>query len=360
MNAGEACKECNISNSKYTFFIVLKRYTALLAFTLGCVLFSANNISELHPLLLFLSNRWISSILENIGLALIIFSIFNIIIDTEAWKAYFADRLSDIVQTEAYLKRLDRDTLNVLKTKIYKIIHGAEYISGEQSFFSYIDDKLSFLIGSNHRRDVVSSISISVKEDERTLFVEDTMQYTIVKVGDKMACMLPWLFKKDEVVKLYSVTMYAILNTGEEIILYCENTEQKLTKNELSYGGDGDLSKIEGFNNLSEIKIKVEFVYEMNIDQYFIWQMTFPTHTYVVSIHYPENYNIQFDHFGLEDSASGTQDQTGLFTFRYDSWMLPRSGVVWGLIRGDRSRDKKSGQGAKRNLCRFLRADFSE
>ncbi len=79
---------------------------------------------------------------KSIGIAIICFGVFGILVDTKNWRDYFAERLKEIVIEQRYLDSMDLEALSDLQTKVMKAFFRDQSIDKEGSFLNYFKTNL--------------------------------------------------------------------------------------------------------------------------------------------------------------------------------------------------------------------------
>ncbi len=154
------------------------------------------------------SGEWVepaAELLESLGVAAIVFGIFNIIIGLPDWSRYFEERLQNIVLDAGYLKSLSPEQLRSLQRRLIKAAFNNEALDKEGSFLEYFDRYIHSYLGRPYREKVQAVITYEADENEDLFFVHDYVSYVLREIGGRIQDRVIWNNDPDEMEKVYSV-----------------------------------------------------------------------------------------------------------------------------------------------------------
>jgi hypothetical protein len=270
------------------------------------------------------------SLVEAIGIALVGFGFFGIIIDTRNWRDYFGSRLREVVIEQEYLNGLDVDSLKSLQTKVLKAFFHDSTIDKEGSFLNYFHLNLHRYISEPYREDATKIIVM--REVSNGVEIQDTISYTCRKAGGDIQKHVKWAADPNEfrsVSKLKIQVQYPYWHDlkGQWITLADVPT------------ADIDLTNFVHSQSLDEYKgvdgliVKMESIYVVDLEKFHYWQMAHPTRNFHMSLSFPSEFSIQLKPLVLHPELAQTTISDGYALVKYDTWMLPQSGVAWRFVR---------------------------
>jgi hypothetical protein len=268
-------------------------------------------------------------LLQTIGISLIGFAIFSVLVDMKNWRDYFSSRLREIVVDQAYLKNLDPSKLLELQENAWCALYHNPALGNEGTFLSFCRDALHRFINDPYREDVIVEVFVTNKESG-ILNVRDIVTYTCRQAGDSIQEFVAFDYDSDEVLKVnaikVSVELPADGQVRGKIVTILEKDLSQTAIHECS-----QKCRLEDPYRLDKLKVKVESDYEISPDAFQYWAMAHPTRDFDLTITYPDNFTIQLKPFVLRPEVLNVSTQDGYCRIRYSSWMLPESGIVWRL-----------------------------
>jgi hypothetical protein len=270
------------------------------------------------------------SFLETIGIALAAFGLFSIIIDSGSWREYFASRLRDIVIEQNYLDGLDVDTLKSIQTKVLKAFFHDSTIDKEGSFLNYFHLNLHRYISEPYREDATKIIVM--REVGGSIEIQDTISYTCRKAGGEIQKTVNWAIDPGEflaVKKLKIEVQYPFwhpLKTQSKTLLNSDGSDVDLT--ELRYS-----QQLNDYRDIDGLVVKMESTYMVDLERFQYWQMAHPTKNFHMSVSFPKEFSIQLKPLVLHPEFVETVIADGYAMVKYDTWMLPQSGVAFRFIK---------------------------
>ena len=282
------------------------------------------------------ASRWdmawsLAALAQTLGIALVGFGLFAMILDAKNWRAYFGERLREIVLEQDYLDGLDSDMLRGLQVKIMKALFRDPDIDREGSFLNYFHQSLHRFIADPYREDVSSELVVeSVAAGQVTIF--DCVHYTCRRSGDSIQSHVRW-----------GPDPYEWMNVRDvRISVQFPQHHERMGEWELLYNSDDGGSiddeefpmeiPLKAYGAVDRLRVKVEARYEVRSDHFQYWQMAHPTRSFEFTLAHPMNHEVQVKPFVLHHAMCHISRHDRLVRVKYDSWMLPMSGVAW-MIR---------------------------
>jgi hypothetical protein len=299
-------------------------------------------------------------LLEAAGIASIIFGIFSIFIELPGLRRYFLERMKELVIDQAYLDTLDKNELLELQNNALKAHFKNTDISREGRFLGFLNDHIYAYINDPYRERV--TLEIRYEEGGEGLFVaKDRLSYICRKSKDSIISAIVWHNDPGEIedVKSLKITVRYPQDrgelgepitigelTGEEIIIFNGNGKEEkvevgkeiknLLRRESKHSlveGDGLRIKIgESYRNIDFMKVTVDAVYVVKSSHLLYWSMNYPTRDFSLTLRFPDSYIAQAAAFINSEHVGQLADEKGYYSFNYNSWMIPQSGVAWRLI----------------------------
>ena len=274
-----------------------------------------------------------SKLFETLGIALIGFGTFGILMDTRSWREYFADRLRDIVMNDEYLLKLGPAALKDLEVKVLKTIYHDNTIDREGGFLNYLQTSILNYTSTPYREDVSAQLEI---EDQATyLMITDTITYTCRKSGKYIQQNVAWLPDEGEFEEFYKILItvkypYNHDKKGESCTLFDSTKKwpgttdilQEITANPIDI-------PLTDYKDIDQLNVSVHTKYRISKNRFQYWQMTHPTKNFTLYISHPKNFKIQFKHLALDPKIVDTVIGTHFASMKCDSWMLPWAGLAW-------------------------------
>jgi hypothetical protein len=338
------------------------------------------------------SINWLVETLNEIGIALIILAVFSIIIETRAWKEYFGkrlsdimveqkflnnlkpeqlanfqnnllkayfqdknlnnqvgERLSDVVIEQRFINTLDSSQLEKLQANTLKAQFKNENITREGSFSKYCIDNVQEYINLPYRENVDIMIRVNDKNPDKSIFeMEDDIVYYCRKTKEAIQEKIHWVADPKEIVSLNKLEIHlrhesisfdsskhlSCTPSGHVVVGQLEEGMEEprgrliVTNNK----ADGqiicecDISEYKDKDNL-EVVVKSKYLLKRGNLQY--RRMRYPTNQLTITIKYPEEADLEYKVFGVDDKQVSAEVGKGFFWAKSISWMLPYSGIAW-------------------------------
>jgi len=266
--------------------------------------------------------------LQTIGITLFAFGLFSIIVESKNWRNYFESRLKEIVVDHSYLNSLGVEKLKVLQIDVMKAFFKNPHIDKEKSFLKFFNDNLHCYISEPYREDVSTEV-IFLGEEGNCYKFFDRVSYVCRKTGDTIQKEVKWRADPGEFEKVYGVEISIKYpshhcENGKSISIHkaddLENVDP--VKIEIS-------ESLEDYKDIDGLSVIVTSKYAVNKDRFQYWQMAHPTKNLDITIKYPEEMKMQYKQLVLNPEMCQITEQDGYLKIKYDSWMLPLSGLAW-------------------------------
>jgi hypothetical protein len=269
-------------------------------------------------------------LLAHLGVAAIIFGMFNMIIGIPDWSRYFERRLQNIVFKHGYLRSLSKPQLRSLWRRTVRAFFDSEDVDRAGTFADYFDNHLHEDLGNPYRENVRSVMSYEDHGD--FFFVHDFLSYVIRSNRGAIQESVPWENEEDEIDTVLEVRVGVRFpdghaQAGESQILHSDaaTKEKPLPKRVVVNCGLAEHAGIDG------LIIEVEATYLVKKSRFQYWAMSFSTRDFALTINHPSDYSVVFKAFVHDPQLTSAERLINQFHFECDSWMLANSGVAWRL-----------------------------
>jgi hypothetical protein len=284
---------------------------------------------------------------EHLGIALISIGLVGIIVDFRDWQKYFQERIADTIIQREYLKTLDQSELISLQTNSLKAFFKVDDIDRKDSFLDFFHRKIQNSIGSPYREDINEILSITFSEDKKFYIIEETLSYRCRKVGDSIQDRVQWFTSREtdsDTIEDFQITVqipqnffqssefkarFPKISGAEKVFDMKDNKDGKLIPREEAMGYALSLDE---YTEIDELIIKFHIKYNVSIGYPIAWRITQSSKNLTITVNYPMEFKIDVNIFGMEESECVEVHRSGLYIFRYDSWLLANSGLVFHLL----------------------------
>lgn len=280
------------------------------------------------------TNDWSTpagELLVHLGVAAIIFGLFNVIIGIPDWSRYFEQRLQNIVFKHGYLRSLSKEQLHLLRRRIIRATFDAEDVDRSGTFADYFDRHLHDQLGNPYRENVRSVMGYENHDDER-FFVHDLLSYVARSNRGVIQESVKWGNDEDELDTLLDVRVGVRFPDGHEragqpeVLATLRASEGKpLPKRNVLDCSLAGYAKVDG------LIVEIEATYLVKKERFQYWDMSASTRNVSLTVNHDENYGVIFKAFVHDPSLTRIERLIRQFHFECDSWMLTRSGVAWRL-----------------------------
>ncbi len=294
-------------------------------------------------------------LLEHLGIAAIVLGIVSVIVEFRDWQEYFQQRLADIVIERKYLTTLDRDKLLELQTDTLKAYFRDENLDHKESFLEFFRTKIQDFIGSPYKEGTRHIIEIGLSPDQPSYIVKQTLSTRNRKVRDSIPDRAEWSTFKETLIALkkFSIVVemprnffqspdfgarYPEMDSARKVF-ETEWKDGKLSpKNpalQPAKEGQGFTLLLNEYKDIDDLYVEVHIEYTIPVGVPFSWYALHSHKGLNLVITYPTHLRFDIDIFGMEESDYHEDKRTGLYTFEYNSWLLPYSGYAFYLMERD-------------------------
>jgi hypothetical protein len=268
-------------------------------------------------------------VLQTIGISLIGFAIFSVLVDLKNWREYFSARLREILIDRQYLKNLDASKLRQLQEDVWCTLYNNPALGAEGTFLRFCGEALHPFINDPYREEVIVEVFVTLNR-VGTFNVRDFLTSTCRKAGDAIQSSARLEFDAGEVISVTKVKISVEHPPAEgargAVDVLCDKDLSSVPVDECT-----QICSLSKFSAIDKLKVKVESEYEVSFDVLQYWTMTHPTREFDVTLNYPNNLAIQIQPFVLRPELLEISVHSGYARIRYPSWMLPESGIAWRL-----------------------------
>ena len=299
----------------------------------------------------------------------------------KTWTDYFEERLAYTIRKKEFLRTLQERELKALLEEVFRAIYKVDDF-GPDSFLDFFTTRMQGYIGGSFRENIARMITVHPSIDDRCS-VEEHLEYKCRKIDSPSSTIQAIIkFTADEfdMSKLnYKITLRPPRETqnfelrskfpprqedGSYIfrkmdLNRLEGYVKDLSVPEKRHGFELSLKE---FKDIDDLHVQVDFEYSIPTDRFFAWVMNYPSKEFETHINYPdEEFEILVETFGMNDDEVTITKQTGAYKLKYDSWLLPESGLAYRFIkRKDASPKPKAASVAVENILESNGNGFPE
>ena len=306
---------------------------------------------------------------EALGIASLIFGMFSLFIELPGLRNYFLDRMKELVIERDYLKNLSGEELEKLQLNVIRANFRDDEIGDKGSFLDFLYRDIYSYIGKPYRERVTLEIRYE-KMGEDFFIAHDRMTYICRMSGGEIVPAILWQNDPDEIEEIRELKIVARYPKGygpEEDVLIanldkCNFNVRQKDGNMQQSGTAGDylgkefrVRRGESYDNVDQLKIIIEAVYVVRTRHFHYWLMSYPTKDFSLILKFPDSYQSQAATFINNEHVGVLTQERGYYSFFYNSWMIPQSGVAWRLIPVEEQKlgaptmqDGESAQGGQR------------
>lgn len=281
-----------------------------------------------------LANAWKKpggELMVHLGVAAVLFGLFNMIIGIPDWSRYFEHRLQNIVFKQGFLRSLSKEQLQQLRRRIVRATFDNPDVNRVGTFADYFDRHLHDDLGNPFRESVRSVISYEEHDDD-TFFVHDFLSYVVRSNRGAIQNSVNWENDADEIEKVLNVRVAVRfpdghLRAGETVVLDTRRAtaECALPPRVVVSCSLANHAGIDG------LIIEVEATYLVKRSRFQYWEMSTSTRDFSLTINHQSGYAVIFKAFVHDPGLTRIERLTRQFHFECDSWMLAHNGVAWRL-----------------------------
>jgi hypothetical protein len=277
-------------------------------------------------------------LIETVGVTLFGIGLLNIVLETRDWREYFENRVQHLIMEQSYLNGLDKEALQLLQVRALKAQYKDEKIDHEGSFLNYFHSNLHQYIAEPYREDVTVEMLFRRGKDQ-SWDVFDRVTYVCRRSAAGIQPNIRWVPDRDEFKEVRSITIDIQYPYNHDKKGTCE-TLASYTKENLP--DEGVSVSLENYKDVDGLIVIMTANYSIDGDRFQYWTMAHPTRNFDVTLTFPDEYEIQIKPLVLNPEVILTTQHPGYRKVKYDSWMLPTSGLAWRII----SKNKTEGDEA--------------
>jgi hypothetical protein len=297
-------------------------------------------------------------ILEAVGIASLVFGMFSLFLELPGVRRYFFERMKELKLDQGYLNNLDLGELKKLQNNAIKAYYKNADIALEGRFLGFLNDHIYAYIDAPYRERVTLEIRYELEKD---LFVaKDRLSYVCRKSSDKIIPSIVWQSDPDEIEEVRSLMVSVRYprdgdgGLGDPILIgrlddkgIDNNRDDKIcvfdkeqgtmivstfTRSSLLSGKGFCINGADSYDNKDFMKVTIDAVYTVKSTHLLYWSMIYPTRDFTLVLRFPESHIIQAVSFINSAHVGELANEKGYYSFNYNSWLIPQSGVAWRLI----------------------------
>jgi hypothetical protein len=284
--------------------------------------------------------------LEHLAIALFSVGLIAVLIEFRDWQEYFQKRIAETILQQAYLNTLDRDQLIALQTNTLKAFFKVDDLDRQGSFLEFFHTRLHSYIGSPFREDVDYQIALTRVPGNADYFnVNEVATFKCKAVGASIPNEVSWTTDPEPTVVCEEVSFALTVPKRFAEKVKATNGATALDTNHLLFRSSDNPSRLvqftsedgayrgyklslQDFCHMDGLGMKIHARYRMNTTAPLAWGATHPSHRFAVTLSYPPEYRALVNWFGFDgESVHEEEGNAGFYSLRYDSWLLPDSGM---------------------------------
>ena len=318
-------KKLNSQNLKKNEFIkfLLIGLTLLLLSIIGHLTLDEHNFFAQFLIQLF----------SHFGLGFLVIAVLTIILETNHWRKYFEERLSDLVIDKVYLRNIDREKLINLQTDVLKVYFQNDDLGGEDGFLNHYQKNIQSIIGLPYRKNVNLSLEIGHNADDQIELTE-IMTFTCMNNGEKLQENVSFVPEIGELIEIKDI----------EITVQTEKDNKPITKifdynqlKELNCITDNELGFVFPLKEYNKNKLRVKYKVKsiLTKSRFIAWRMSHPTKGLTINIHFPKGLKFAKELFINENITfiEDINEKEGYFSISISDWLLPDEGFVFQVLK---------------------------
>ena len=302
-------------------------------------------------------------LMGHLGIAGLLLGVVGIFLEFKNWSVYFEERLANIIQKREFLRTLEDDQKLRLLKDVFLALYKVEEFDRD-SFHDFLSTKIQKFVGDPFREDTRSVMTVSAPDKDGSFQVLEDLRYTCRKVPGRESTLqseIQLKFDKSDLVR--GIAHYRIslclpeqlpagfsipgdfkpfLKKNEREIVFESSADQvpdmekeRLKKALLETDDDhyGFTISLRAFESLESLDVHQCVTYALQEERFLAWSSSYLSLGFEVIINYPKDvFTVQLEHFGMDDRTVTIVNQPGVYSLKYDSWLLPQSGVAFRCI----------------------------
>lgn len=298
-------------------------------------------------------------LLSHVGIALLLLGIVGIVLEFKNWRVYFEERLANIIQKKEFLRTLEPDQLRILLKDVFRAIYKVDEFD-RNSFHDFLASKIQNYVGDPYRENTRSVMTVDPPDADGSFTVLEDLRYTCRKVSAEKPLQpeIQLKFDKTDLAtrpEQYTITLCLpdkppkgfcipedfkpFWNEKKHEIVFDsikEDDKKEKLKEKLLVSDDeqyGFTLSLEPFGSLEWLGVHQRVKYALKEERFLAWSSSYLSLGFEVIINYPAKvFTVQLEHFGMDEKNVTIVDHPGVYSLKYDSWLLPKSGVAYRCI----------------------------
>src|SRR5208282_3932437 len=87
------------------------------------------------------------------------------------------------------------------------------------------------------------------------------------------------------------------------------------------------------YKGIDGLIVRLDSTYLVDAELFQYWQMAHPTKNFHLSLSFPKEFSLQLKPLVLNPELAQISISDGFAMVKYDTWMLPQSGVAWRFVK---------------------------
>jgi hypothetical protein len=299
-----------------------------------------------------------SRLLEAGGIAAVIFGMFTLFLELPGLRSYFLERMRELVIEKPYLKNLSDEELKDIQFRVHQAHFRNDDIADDGSFLQFLYRDIYSYIGDPYRERV--TLEIRYEQEGEDLFVaRDRLTYICRMSRGTIINAITWQNDPGEVEEIRELQVEVRYpqdhaTRGEKVTIGKLENGKYLVRDKSGKmtplspgdgaGSDDQLPVIgkelriklhESYENIDHMKVIIDAVYTVRASHFLYWLMSYPTKDFSLTLKFPDSHIVQAATFINNEHVGVLNQERGYYSFSYNSWMIPQSGVAWRFLPGE-------------------------
>lgn len=285
-------------------------------------------------------------LLDHLAVALFSIGLVAIIIEFRDWQEYFQKRIAETILQRAYLRTLGHDQLIALQTDTMKAFFAVDDLDRKDSFLEFSQKRLQAYIGSPFREDVDFQIAVSDPEDKSDYWqIDEVSSYRLRAVGGNIQDHAIWMTEPHPFAICGHVTF--TVTRPHDRADGAEKSQEIFQSEDVPNAGaltqhtinqwSGYRLNLEQYRKVDGLAVKIHAQYQLLKGTPLPITLAHVTRRFALTLKYPEKCRAIVNFFGFYPDHGIPEENDfnpGLYTHRFDSWLLPSSGISVDLVTG--------------------------
>lgn len=274
-----------------------------------------------------LPSEWLGvlrDVLKDVGIAIILFGLLNVMVDLPGWRQYFEERIKAIVIQQDYLKSLDSGTLLALGTSVTQARLKLPGLGDPGTLLYFLNENMDRFLAFPYQVDMHADVVYSPVATG-LLRVHDRVTFTCKAVSGNIKGKIGWeggeaSFREVLGIKLTLTYPLGHAKAGESVEAWKVGAGER--KLEFALTGEYNVDGL-------MVELLAEYVIDELNHQYWKWRD--PCKGVEVRLSYPITYEATLVEFVPLPHVARYSVAPGQFNFSYAGWTFPNDGCVWQL-----------------------------